>query len=52
MAHYPGERVLLDDGDVAVVVSSADDGTVRFRTEWGIIVSSLGEDIELEPSAN
>jgi hypothetical protein len=50
MSHYPGERVLLDDGDVAVVISSAEDGTVRFRTEWGIIVSSLDDDGEIDSS--
>jgi hypothetical protein len=43
---------LLDDGDVAVVISSAEDGTVRFRTEWGIIVSSLDDDGEIQPSPN
>ena len=46
MTHYPGEHVRLEDGETGVVITAAEDGTVKIKTETGIVVSSLEEDDE------
>ncbi|MBW3600307.1 MAG: hypothetical protein KY475_23945 [Planctomycetes bacterium] len=44
MTHHVGDRVRLEDGETGIVVSTADDGTLRLWTESGIIISSALED--------
>lgn len=44
ISHKVGDRVLLEDGETGVVVSTAEDGTLQLRTATGVIVSSALED--------
>jgi hypothetical protein len=48
--HRIGDRVLLDDGEVGVIIGTDDDGTAQVRTESGILVSSCLDDLSVDPS--
>jgi hypothetical protein len=44
ISHNVGDRVLLEDGETGVVVSTAEDGTLQLRTATGIVISSAIDD--------
>ncbi|MBW3595649.1 MAG: hypothetical protein KY475_00075 [Planctomycetes bacterium] len=46
---HRGDIIRMDDGKKGLVVSAAEDGSVQIKTDSGIIISSVPEEMHLGP---